>query len=120
MCIFCSRQAELAKQIEQCTSKIEALERENKVLEEKLRTKAEERLPSFVGADESPHIDTEAKRIVSLSAATLAPHELARQHSLEQTHRSQSPAMSFERNSQEETIEGGSIDWQAVSTVAFK
>ncbi|XP_050332261.1 TATA element modulatory factor [Bactrocera neohumeralis] len=108
-----SQQAELTKQIEQCTSKVEALERENKVLEEKLRAKAEEKLPSFVGAGELPQIGTETKRIVPLSAATLAPHELARQHSLEQTQRSQSPAMSFERNSQEETMEGGSIDWQA-------
>lgn len=108
-----SQQAELTKQIEQCTSKVEALERENKVLEEKLRAKTEEKLPTFVGAGELPQMGPEAKRIVPLSAATLAPHELARQHSLEQTQRSQSPAMSFERNSQEETMEGGSIDWQA-------
>uniref|UniRef100_A0A034V9Y9 TATA element modulatory factor n=1 Tax=Bactrocera dorsalis TaxID=27457 RepID=A0A034V9Y9_BACDO len=107
-----SQQAELTKQIEQCTSKVEALERENKVLEEKLRAKAEEKLPSFVGVGELPQIGPETKRIVPLSAASLAPHELARQHSLEQTQRSQSPAMSFERNSQEETMEGGSIDWQ--------
>ncbi|XP_014091461.3 TATA element modulatory factor isoform X1 [Bactrocera oleae] len=113
-----SQQAELTKQIEQCTAKVETLERENKVLEEKLRVKTEEKLPSFVGAGELPQIGTETKRIVPLSTATLAPHELAphelaRQHSLEQTQRSQSPAMSFERNSQEETMEGGSIDWQA-------
>ncbi|XP_011188561.2 TATA element modulatory factor [Zeugodacus cucurbitae] len=108
-----SQQAELTKQLEQCTSKVEALERENKVLEEQLRRKSEEKLPTFVGAEELPQIGVESKRIVPLSAAALAPHELARQHSLEQIQRSQSPAMSFERTSQEETMEGGSIDWQA-------
>ncbi|XP_054728475.1 TATA element modulatory factor isoform X2 [Anastrepha obliqua] len=99
-------------QLEEYTSKVETLERKNKVLEEKLRTKTEEKIQCFVGGADMAHSGTETQRIVPLSAATLAPHELTRQHSQEQSHRSQSPAMSFEHTSQEETMEGGSIDWQ--------
>ncbi|XP_004535214.1 TATA element modulatory factor isoform X1 [Ceratitis capitata] len=109
-----TQQTELGKQIEQCISKIETLERANKVLEEKLHTKSEEKQESLFGVAElSQSGIAEATRIMPLTVAALAPHELARQQSLEQTHRSHSPAMSFERNSQEETLEGGSIDWQA-------
>ncbi|XP_017469865.1 PREDICTED: TATA element modulatory factor isoform X1 [Rhagoletis zephyria] len=105
--------ANLTKELEVLTSKVETLERKNKVLEEKLRTKAEEKAQSCIGGDNLTQTGGETQRIVSLSATTFSPHELARQQSLEQSHRSQSPAMSFGRNSPEETIEGGSIDWQA-------
>ncbi|XP_067614963.1 TATA element modulatory factor-like, partial [Eurosta solidaginis] len=103
--------ASLNGQLAEYTSKLEALDQKNKALQEKLLAKAsEEKVQNFNSTNDTTN---ESQRVVPLTAATLAPRELTRQQSLEPSHCSQSPAMSFERNSPVETIEGGSIDWQA-------
>ncbi|XP_067641067.1 TATA element modulatory factor [Eurosta solidaginis] len=103
--------ASLNGQLAEYTSKLETLDQKNKALQEKLLAKAsEEKVQNFNSTNDTTN---ESQRVVPLTAATLAPRELTRQQSLEPSHCSQSPAMSFERNSPVETIEGGSIDWQA-------